>query len=814
VLWQNDRSGYLELDQPHSTARARSGVSAQGYLAAAGNTLLVPTGRAIPAAFQRSDGQFKYFHLQKNGKVRPAAFPAILNGLTVTRNELFRTEDGQFILKGMSGSAFAVCTEHFVFAEGRDIKAIERTQLLAEKEVKNKKGKVQKTIVLRGPSWTIPCPEPVGVSLIGAGGTIIVGTKNHKVLTADVKSRSVKRTLEVDGVPLGLAAAHGKLIVSTDRGSIYCFGGARENVAKIIHPVKTSVYGDNSVYAEAAQEILRKTNITKGYCLDLGCGVGRLAYELAQRTKLKVYAVESDPRLVARARQQLDQAGLYGVRVTVLQRDLDATKLPNSFANLIISGRSVTEGSDHLPQDEINRLLRPYGGMLCAGKSDNLQVHRRGPLDQAGSWTHQYCDPANTNCSADERVKAPLGMLWFADNDFEMPSRHGRGPAPLFHNGRLFIEGLHGLRCLDAYNGQVLWEYPLPNLLKDYDQEHLMGVAGTGSNLCVTEDSLYLRIENKCLRLDPATGELLAEFRCPNDPEGKEAVWGYLASIDGMLFGTLADTNHIVTYRFQASDMRNQFTESKLLFALDAYSGELKWSFHPRHSIRNNSIAIGQGRVFLIDRPQALYDRPHPKPQNANSSKQTTGEQQSQPEGILLALNLKTGQSEWSCTEGIYGTMLILSERHDVLLMAYQDTRFKLASEQGGRMSAFRAGSGQKLWEESARYASRPLVNDQTIYAEPGAWDLLTGRRKDFHLKRSYGCGIPSGSRHLLTFRSATLGYYNLLSETETENYGGIRPGCWINAIPAGGLLFLPEASNRCTCSYLIKATIALQPML
>ena len=32
-------------------------------------------------------------------------------------------------------------------------------------------------------------------------------------------------------------------------------------------------------------------------------------------------------------------------------------------------------------------------------------------------------------------------------------------------------------------------------------------------------------------------------------------------------------------------------------------------------------------------------------------------------------------------------------------------------------------------------------------------------------------------------------------------------------AIPAGGLLLMPEASNRCVCSYLIKATVALQPV-
>ena len=145
--------------------------------------------------------------------------------------------------------------------------------------------------------------------------------------------------------------------------------------------------------------------------------------------------------------------------------------------------------------------------------------------------------------------------------------------------------------------------------------------------------------------------------------------------------------------------------------------------------------------------------------------------------------------------------------------MAYQDTRFKLVSEVGGRMSAFRASNGKRLWDIEASYASRPILNDSTIYAQPGAWDLHTGLQKDFNFERSYGCGIIAGAKNLLAFRSATIGYRDLLSGKGTENYGGIRPGCWINTIPAGGLLLVPDATARCICSYLIKANIALQPM-
>ena len=62
--------------------------------------------------------------------------------------------------------------------------------------------------------------------------------------------------------------------------------------------------------------------MTRGYCLDLGCGDGSLARELALRTELQVIAVDSDPEKVHVARENLFDEGLLGSRVTVLQRNL------------------------------------------------------------------------------------------------------------------------------------------------------------------------------------------------------------------------------------------------------------------------------------------------------------------------------------------------------------------------------------------------------------------------------------------------------------------------------------------------------------
>ncbi|MHC4175860.1 MAG: outer membrane protein assembly factor BamB family protein [Planctomycetota bacterium] len=798
LLWCNDTAGSIVMGQPHGGAVARSGLSAQGNLVVADDRLLLPTGRAVPAALSRTDGKFQYFHLQRYGKGSGggsevvAADPLFFNG-----GCYFDVASGEMTGRGVDPATMAVTPEGVIYARGGTI----FVSTLTQKEIADRKGNKSTVTALSKPESLVASPYEQVRALIVAGNTVVVGGENG----VSVLDRTSKKTLlaaEVDGTAYGLAVADGRLYVSTDRAVIYCFDDGPKGEARVISPETPPASGADHTLASAAEEITRRGGVTEGYCLDLGCGDGRLAEILARRTALQVYAIDSDPKNVAKARERLDKAGLYGVRVTVHQGDPAATAYPNCFADLIVSGRSVTEGAGTVPAQQMHRLLRPFGGVACIGRPAEMKKTVRGPLDGAGNWTHQYCDPANTNCSTDTLARGPLGMLWFADFDFQMPSRHGRGHAPLVLDGRLFVQGVDALRCVDAYNGRTLWEYPLPGILKAYDQEHLMGTAGTGSNYCVTRDGIYLGTGGRCLRIDPADGKLLAELPAPKKPDGTQGVWGYIACVDGTLFGTLANTEHLVKWRFGRSDMSRQFTESILLFALDANSARLKWSYTPEHSIRNNAIAVSGGRVYLIDRELARMD-------DLNRGKEIAAHRP----GVLIALDADTGQERWRQSDDVFGTMLAASETHNVLLMSYQDTRFKLDSEAGGRMAALRASDGKGLWDVRTRYGSRPIINGRTIYAQPGAWDLLTGRQKDFRFSRSYGCGILAGSRKLLVYRSATLGYTDLLREAGTENYGGIRPGCWINAIPAAGLVLMPDATDRCTCSYLIKSSIALEPL-
>ncbi len=653
--------------------------------------------------------------------------------------------------------------------------------------------------------------------VIAAAGEAVCGGPN-RVRVVDLDGKKVRFSHEVEGTALGLAAAGGLLVVSTTEGVVYGFGPAADDSPTPpggdaqppggdAQPPRVSG-SEQADFASLAKQILAASGVSQGFCLDLGCGTGGLALELARQSDLYVVGIEADSAKVARARRLLDAAGVHGRRVSVIQGDPDQPPCPRHFANLVVSSSQLIGGPKGNPE-AIERMLRPYGGVACLGKPGDLQVNRRGPLEGAGRWTHQNCDSANTLCSTD-RIGGPLEAAWYRDGVLEIPDRHAQGPCPLFNRGYLVVEGVNGVCALDAYNGRTLWTYAVDGVLADWDGvHHDVGVGDTGSNFCLGDAAVFLRTGDRCLKIDLATGRKLHEFKTPVDGSASNRAWGYVASAGGILYGSVLNDEHKVSPRY--ADIRLR-TESVLFFALDAQSGALKWQYRPRHSIRNNAIAIAGGRVYLIDRVLALQDRIlHPRVGGKQGPPLKPGQH---PGGTLLALDGGTGKLLWSNDDDIFGTQIAVSEKHGVLLMYYQAVKhsfFKLPSEIGGRMAAFDTAGGKRLWDAKMDYKTRPIIHDDVIYAEGGAWKLTTGEPVPWTFQRSYGCGQIAAGANLMLFRSATLGYLDLGRKVGTENFGGIRTSCWFNAIPAGGLVLVPDGSSKCACSYQMQAWLALE---
>jgi len=843
VSWTNDSTGRLYMAQPHNGANAHSGVPPQGYLLATDERLFVPTGRAVPAAFRRSDGEFEYYRLQQNGSIGGAralvgdrfiinagcflardtgnldaragrgVFGALPDGILRSTGEtLFvyrwtdierRDRKGDLVRYRGLDEYRQVALEDESAGSKRAEKIVEklpalgslyRTQVRFSQVDENVP---RQTGLERTLSQSRPDIEAIGgevgpflatayerrCEVIAAAREAVCGGPDA-VRIVNLDDGRLRWSHDVEGDAIGLAAGNGLLVVSTSKGVIYCFGRSRHSTASALQGSLLVGRPSDIDYAKAAEEIIDKSGITTGICLDLGCGTGELALELVRRSELSVVGIDSDPANVSRARRILDDAGVYGSRVSIHRGDPRKTPYPRNFANLIVSARTLAGEAGVLDRVEIARLQRPYGGVVCLGTPGRLRIRRRGPPEGAGSWTHQNCDPANTICSADSILRGPLEMAWYRDGALEIADRHAQGPAPLF-------------------NRHTVWTFSIPDILADWDGvHHDVGVGDVGGNFCLSDDAVFVRTGEKCLKIELSSGRKIAEFTTPVERLAENRNWGYIACADGLLFGSILNDEHTTSPRYGDIRLRN---ESVMLFALDVMTGRLKWRHKPTHSIRNNTIAIAGGKVYLIDRPIALEDRGKHRP---------VLEPGEHPGGALIAMDARTGEVLWQNDDDVFGTQVAVSDKHGVLLMYYQAVKhsfFKLPSEIGGRMAAFDVKTGARLWDNKVNHRTRPLINDDVIYAEGGAWLLKTGESVRWDFKRSYGCGQIAGSTHMFLFRSATLGYLDMTRDAGTENFGGIRPNCWFNAIAAGGLVLVPDGLSKCACSYQMRSWLALQ---
>ena len=689
VLWRNDHAGRIYMPQPHGSAMADSGVSAQGYLIATENELLVPTGRAVPAGFGRRDGRFLYYHLQSNGHAGGTQAVAG-DGRFYNGGFAFNTATGVLESK-LGAGAIAAMPGGIVLGTKREVRLL----TLAEKTSPDRKGVPTKSIEHQT-TWSVPNVD--GSAAVIVAGDVIFAGGGTTVTAVDTKSQKVVWTTPVDGTPFCLAVADRRLYVGTDRGTIYCIDGNDHPAPVEITPQRQPPVV-NPRSAAAADEIVRRTGVKEGYCLDLNAVDADLAIALAERTNLQIYALCPTAEAVAAARKRLSAAGLYGARITVHQANAGRHRYGKYFADLLVSEHSLDDGPLEISQESPPTSLRPFGGVACTGPVGAMQTVTRGALAKSGNWTHQYSDLGNTGCSADEIIKGRLHALWYRDVDLEMPQRHGRGHAPLFQDGRMFVEGLDALRAVDAYNGRNLWEFALPDVLKANNADHLAGTAVTGSNFCVGADSVYVHDKERCYRLDVATGRKLGEFAAPVDAQGKPGRWGYIACDGKLLFGSLANPQHKVRYAYVRADMSDMWGESSTFFALDAQTGKLRWRYDAEQSIRNNAIAVGSGRVFLIDRAVADEDKWDP---TDTSKKLAPVKEVNHSPGRLMALSAANGRALWKSDREAWGTMLAFSAPHDALLMSYQSTRFKLPSEVGGQLAVYRGSTGERLWTKQS----------------------------------------------------------------------------------------------------------------
>jgi len=726
-----------------------------------------------------------------------------------------------------------------------------------------------------GTKWSRPVAHESAMIL--AGETLVVGGKNE-VLCLNAETGEETWRSAVEGEARGLAVSRGHLVVSTTAGKVYAFAGVGLDLPELaqtraFEEVPYPQDAQSALYAEAAEAVLKRSGVKDGYCLVVGSEEGRLAWEIAKRSTLKVYGLESDAGKVQASRERLSKTGLYGSRIVIDPLDLSVIPYASYFSNLIVSDHLLLTGKmPGLPKD-VARVLKPIGGVVCVGvpasgdavvkaaakasvaewmqatglieekakleTRDDFTLLVRASLPGADSWSHQYGNAANTSSNKDERIKGGLSVLWYGDpGPGKMVNRHAGAVGPISTNGRLFMQGEWSIMAYDAFNGRFLWEVENPGAIRD----GLKGAYEPG-NMAASDDHLFVAANDYCNQFDAATGAVAHVFKLPEQDLKPDKQWGYVAYQDGVLYGAVTDRKELAAVRARRTKAAAQASDA--IFAYDVASRKLLWR-HQGQYISHVTIAIGDGRVFFVDASLTSEQRADFLKQDKTELAKLTGKERERAEEraktvdlrMAVALDAKTGVQAWAnpvdvtdCSEvGIGGGSLTLIYHNGHLVLGGANANGHyweqyLAGEfERRRLVVLDAEKGGKLWAKDANYKSRPTVINNEIIAEPWGYDLYTGKPKMrehpltgeetpwMFSRPGHHCGAISATSHLMFYRSKTTAFYNLDADEGTEHFGGQRLGCWINTIPANGLVMVPEASAGCVCLFSISSTLVFEP--
>ena len=615
---------------------------------------------------------------------------------------------------------------------------------------------------------------------------------------------------KVAGQAHSLAVSRGRLFVSTDRGTVTCFAAGRGSDG-VVRPPKPAAMPASP----GAAKILAHTKVRKGYCLVLGGDVA-LAAGLATGSEFQVVCVQRDAAAAAAARRRLGAAGLAG-RVTV--HHCTEAKLPygDYLFNLVVDADLLAGRPAAAPRAEMIRVLRPCGGTAVLGPQPEA-IFTRGPLKGQGEWTHLYGDPGNTACSSDALTGAGATTVqWFGRPGPEtMVDRHNRGAAPLYKDGRVFTTGLDHIAAVDAYNGTVLWA-------KDLSDSVRAAAGKNCGNMAAASDGLYVAAGATCHMFDPQTGSQIRALAVPGEGD-----WGYVACTGDLLLGTRTRKG-ASRWAFTSRSWMIGYSPSHPLvcsdrvFAHDRRTGRRLWTYSPKVGvIINPTLTAADGRLYFVESG-------NPKSAEVASGRVPLGVLLT-PSADLVALDVRTGQVVWRKTirPQLQHFMFLSASRGVLLLTGSKSIVVAKRKRTRYDMHAFEAKTGRELWTVShtpvgdavaagghGELSHHPAIVGEVIYIVQSAYALKTGKPIATWkwTRGGHGCGTISTSLLGVFNRGGSPQQTNLKTGLQSPLTRVTRPGCWINILPAGGLVLIPEGSSGCTCDFAVQTSMALRPV-
>lgn len=809
----------------------------QGYLAVGESQLLIPCGRSVVACLDQPTGTFKNFSYSTSATTNYHACtsgPWLFHGLISYDMVSQQTAPVQAWQPVLTHDAMYVGNDGNILAYDltKREESTDRKGTVTEKPVLNLLWKCP-IHVKSGPTrnsdefadWIRENPLRVALKTRSR----LYGYQGDTIFAVDLAESGeqlprVSWTEQIDGTVSSMIAANGKLFVVTHEGTICCFG--QSEISPSSYPWEPRLTASiKNTWTAKASRILKEIGISNGYCLILGIENGELIKALAHQTSFQIIGVDSDAKKIDSLRLHLDQLGLYGSRVALHVGDPIDFHFPPYLANLVICHGGEQKVGDEY-RSQVFKILRPYGGTAIFKSTDGsdgrtleqfaadslptaevkqrgefTMLQRVGALPGAADWTHEYGNPANTLMSFDQRVQAPLGILWFggpAGDTNLFYNRHFWGPSIVVVDGRMFIQGPTKLTAVDIYTGRLLWKLPL-----SHNESYNPGRRGNdfegvlaGFHLVGVSDGVYVVLGKEIIHLDPASGDELARFQLPVGA----GEWGRIRVQGNLLVATI----------FRPTDDFGDLPVE--LVGLDRYNGTVRWSNLADLSFP--VVAVSQDTVFCFDGALEKFYRDSERkgliPKAAQSRQ-------------LCAFDLESGEELWKTNTKTIVTWMSYSQDQDILVVSNKKNIVARSGSDGLTLWEMQAegigfkGHPENLWDKVI------LWNDRLIDQRgPGrAYNLATGEAitgrhpisgetLDWQFTRSgHHCNYAIANPHLLTFRSDSAGFCDI-ETAQTGRLRGFRSGCRNSLIPAGGVLNAPNFAHGCVCGYALFTSMGL----
>ena len=651
---------------------------------------------------------------------------------------------------------------------------------------------------------TVRIPKDYPYAFIRSNSHHFGGGKNQIAMISSGDGKILWKE-KVEGEARSMALSHDDLIVSTDEGVIYCYGKkSSEVVSHVQKPASKANASDKDV-----DRILSKLPSKRGYALVLGLDNLDFIRSLAQTSELQLIVVSTDKSAVLDARDKLWDEGLYGQVVVHHFSSMSKLNYTERSFNLVTSAKGINAS-------KWKKWVRPNTGIVMS-KSDAQPLYKAAAVKGAGSWNHMYGNSGNTACSGDEVVGSSLELQWFGRPGPEyIMDRHLRPPPALVHNGIMAVPGRDYLICVDTWNGTILWEKPVKNFQRT-------GAYRDSGNMVMREDYLYCVTGDGCKVFDLFTGE--EKLSLP--VQGEDHEWGYVASVGKGLVGSAVkkggvyrETSFNAIYENNYGD-KTKVTCSDFLFAKDRHTGKTFWKYQPQGVIINPSIALSDKYAIFVEsantatlgKKTARFDFP---------------ELVQQKGAQIVAVDLKNGRKVWSQklkSKGDVRTLHLICEKNNLVLVYSHNSVAKGAEKKTVHYttSVYSVDKGTLKWEDTNGTGRKtnldhgeqdlhPALLGNQLIVEPLIYDLTNGKRIGKFDRKGYGCGTISASSKSLYYRAGNIATYDLDKKKGETITSVNRPGCWINMIPAGGMLLVPEGSSGCICKFAIQTSMGFVP--